>query len=88
MSLAEAQRVFKKPNQVSFFGIKLSDPSQADVVRQQIEAHMPQVSVSRASEFAEKTNDMQSFRSMTNALSFISILVGGIGMMNAMLMSV
>jgi ABC-type antimicrobial peptide transport system permease subunit len=88
MTLSEAQRVFKKPNQVSFYGIKLKDSSQADAVRQQIEAHMPQVSVSRSSEFGEKTNDMQSFRTMTDALSFIAILVGGIGMMNAMLMSV
>jgi len=88
ISLAEAQRVFKKPNQVSFYGVKLRDPSKADVVRQQIESRMPQVSVSASSEFGEKTNDMQSFRMMTNALSFISVLVGGVGMMNAMLMSV
>jgi ABC-type antimicrobial peptide transport system permease subunit len=88
ISLAEAQRVFKKPNQVGFYGIKLKDPAKADLVRQQIESRMPQVSVSASSEFGEKTNDMQSFRMMTNALSFISILVGGIGMMNAMLMSV
>ncbi len=88
ISLAEAQRVFKKPNQVSFYGIKLKDPAKAGLVRQQIESRMPQVSVSASSEFGEKTNDMQSFRMMTNALSFISILVGGIGMMNAMLMSV
>ena len=88
MSLPEAQRVFKKPNQVSFYGIKLSDPSQTETVRQQIELHYPQVSVTRSSEFGEKTNDMQSFRSMTDALSFVAILVGGVGMMNAMLMSV
>ncbi len=88
IALAEAQRVFKKPNQVSFYGIKLKDPAKANLVRQQIESRMPQVSVSTSSEFGEKTNDMQSFRMMTNALSFISILVGGVGMMNAMLMSV
>ncbi|MDE3091427.1 MAG: ABC transporter permease, partial [Chloroflexota bacterium] len=88
ISLTEAQRVFKKPNQVSFYGIKLKDPAKANLVRQQIESRMPQVSVSASSEFGEKTNDMQSFRMMTNALSFISVLVGGVGMMNAMLMSV
>jgi ABC-type antimicrobial peptide transport system permease subunit len=80
--------VFKKPNQVSFYGIKLRDPAKADLVRQQIESRMPQVTVSASTEFGEKMNDMQSFRMMTNALSFISILVGGVGMMNAMLMSV
>ncbi len=88
ISLDEAQRIFKKPNQVSFYGIKLKDPASAGSVRRQIEARMPQVSVSGSSEFGEKTNDMQTFRMMTNALSFISIIIGGVGMMNAMLMSV
>lgn len=88
ISLAEAQRLFKKPNQVSFYFVKLKDPSQADAVKQAIEARWQQVSVSRSTEFINKTNDMQSFRAMANALSFLSILVGGVGIMNAMLMSV
>jgi putative ABC transport system permease protein len=33
-------------------------------------------------------NDMKTFRSMSDALSFLSILIGGVGIMNAMLMSV
>ncbi|MGE5265707.1 MAG: ABC transporter permease [Acidobacteriota bacterium] len=88
LTLPEAQRLFKKPNQVSAYGLKMRDPGQAEVVRRQIESRFPQVSVSRSTEFAEKSNDMNSFRAMTNALSFISILVGGVGMMNALLMSV
>ncbi|MCL5952327.1 MAG: ABC transporter permease [Chloroflexi bacterium] len=88
ISLQEAQRLFKKPNQVSMYGIKLKDPGQADSVKKQIESRFSQVSVSRSTEFAEKLNDMNTFRIMTNTLSFISILVGGVGMMNAMLMSV
>ncbi len=88
MALAEAQRVFKKPNQVSFYFIKLKDTRQADVVKHQVEAHWPQVSVSRSSEFADKTNDLRTFRSMTTALSFLAIVIGGVGIMNAMLMSV
>ncbi len=31
---------------------------------------------------------MQTFRGMANALSFLSVLIGGVGIMNAMLMSV
>ncbi|MCX7838699.1 MAG: ABC transporter permease [Anaerolineae bacterium] len=88
ISLAEAQRLFKKPNQVSFYFVKLKDPSQAEAVKQAIEARWSQVSVSRSTEFINKTNDMQSFRAMANALSFLSIFVGGVGIMNAMLMSV
>jgi ABC-type antimicrobial peptide transport system permease subunit len=88
IALSEAQRTFKKPNQVSFFMVKLKDTAKADLVRAQIEARWSQVSVSKSTEFAEKTNDMQSFRSMASALSFLSILIGGVGIMNAMLMSV
>ncbi len=88
MSLAEAQKIFKKPDQVSFFYVKLRDPSQAETVRRLIEARFPQVSVSKSTEYAEKTNDMRTFRAMADALSFISILIGGVGIMNAMLMSV
>jgi ABC-type antimicrobial peptide transport system permease subunit len=86
--LVETQRAFKKPNQVSFFMVKLKDPAKADRVRAQIEARWSQVAVSKSTEFAEKTNDMQTFRSMASALSFLSILIGGVGIMNAMLMSV
>ncbi len=88
MSLAEAQRIFKKPNQVNFYGVKLKDLTQADRVAQQIQSRYPQVSVSRSTEFAEKLNDMNTFRAMTDMLTLIAALVGGIGMMNAMLMSV
>jgi ABC-type antimicrobial peptide transport system permease subunit len=88
IALSETQRAFKKPNQVSFFMLKLKDTSKADLVRAQIEARWSQVAVSKSTEFAEKTNDMQTFRSMASALSFLSILIGGVGIMNAMLMSV
>lgn len=88
LALQEAQRLFKRPNQVSFFYIKLKDLNQADAVKRQIETRFPEVSVSKSTEFADKTNDMQTFRGMANALSFLSILIGGVGIMNAMLMSV
>ncbi len=88
IALSEAQALFKKPNQVSFYFVKLRDPSQADVVRQQVEARWKQVSVSKSTEYAEKMNDIQVFRTMAAALSFLSIVIGGVGIMNAMLMSV
>jgi ABC-type antimicrobial peptide transport system permease subunit len=88
ITLSEAQKLFKKPNQVSWFFIKLKVLSQAETVKRQVEAKFPEVTVTKSSEYADKTNDMQTFRSMTAALSFLSILIGGIGIMNAMLMSV
>jgi ABC-type antimicrobial peptide transport system permease subunit len=88
IALSEAQKIFKRPNQVSFYFVKLKDLSQADQVKQMIETRWPQVSVSKSTEYGEKTNDMKTFRSMADALSFLSILIGGVGIMNAMLMSV
>ncbi len=88
IALSEAQALVKRPNQVSFYFVKLKDPSQADVVRQQVEARWKQVSISKSTEYAEKINDIQSFRAMAAALSFLSVVIGGVGIMNAMLMSV
>jgi ABC-type antimicrobial peptide transport system permease subunit len=88
ISLAEAQNALKKPGQVSFYGIKLKDASKADLVRQQVEARWSQVSVSRSTEFAEKSNDIKTTRTIVSALTLIAMLVGGVGTMNTMLMSV
>ncbi len=88
IALSEAQALLKRPNQVTFFFVKLKDTRQADGVRAQIEARWKDVSVSKSTEYAEKTNDVQTFRVMANALSFLSVVIGGVGIMNAMLMSV
>jgi ABC-type antimicrobial peptide transport system permease subunit len=88
ITLAEAQSALKKPGQVSFYGIKLKDASKAELVRQQVESRWSQVSVSRSTEFAEKSNDIKSTRTVVSALTFIAMLVGGVGTMNTMLMSV
>lgn len=86
--LKEAQRLLQRPNQVSFYGIKLRDPFAADAVRRQVEARWPQVSVSRSTEFAEKSNDIQTTRSVVAVLTVIAMLVGGVATLNTMVMSV
>ncbi len=88
MALSEAQTLLKRPNQVTFFFVKLKDTTQIESLRAQIETRWKQVSVSKSTEYAEKTNDMQTFRAQASALSFVSVLIGGVGIMNAMLMSV
>ena len=46
------------------------------------------VSASLSGEFAEQMPDMQNMSAMLNGISFLAILVGGLGMMNTMLMAV
>jgi len=88
MSLRDAQALFGQPHKVSFLGVRLKDPRQADEVHHEIEARFPQVSISQASEFAEDVADLQYMHSSTWAIAFLALLVGGAGMMNTMMMSV
>ncbi|GMR09844.1 MAG: hypothetical protein BMS9Abin28_0664 [Anaerolineae bacterium] len=88
LTLAGAQKILKKTDQVSIFQVWLAPGADGEAVRQRIEAGIPDVGVLRASEVAENTEDIQVIGAMAWAIAFIAIVVGGLGMMNAILMSV
>lgn len=88
ISLRDAQALAGKPRQVSFYGIKLNDPQQAKIIQKQIEAAIPEVAVAPSSEFTESLPDMQNTYALMWAISGLAIIVGGVGMMNTMFMSV
>jgi ABC-type antimicrobial peptide transport system permease subunit len=86
--LRDAQEIFHKPRQVSFLGIALHDPSRAHEIAQQLEQAFPELMVAKTSELVERTNDLATTHALVNALVILTMLVGGIVMTNAMLMSV
>lgn len=88
ISLKDAQAVFKKPQQVSFFQLKLKQPERAEEIKKIVEARYPEAFAAKSAEFSESSQDVQTTRSMTWGLSLIALLVGGIGVMNTMIMSV
>jgi len=88
ITLRDAQAMTGKPRQVSMYGVKVVDPRQAESIQAQIEASLPGVAVSASSEFAENLPDLQATYVMVWAISGLAIVVGGIGMMNTMVMSV
>jgi ABC-type antimicrobial peptide transport system permease subunit len=88
VTLRDAQRLFGQPNKVSFLGIWLEDRAQAEPVIQQVEARFPEVDVSKASAFAEGVSDLEALEGMTWGISLMALIVGGLGMMNTMVMSV
>jgi ABC-type antimicrobial peptide transport system permease subunit len=88
MSLRDAQALTGKPRQVSMYGIKVIDPARAEAIQKQLEAALPEVSVSMASTFAENLPDMKSMNVMMWGIGLLAIVVGGISMMNTMIMSV
>jgi putative ABC transport system permease protein len=88
ISLREAQQLFKKPRQVGWYTIKLEDPKEADQMIAYLKANFPEISVSKTSELAEALPDFKTTQTMETAISVLAILVGGIGMMNTVFMSV
>ena len=86
--LEDAQRAFDKRRQVSYFKLKLSGPSYRDSVRAAIESRWDGLGVTRSGEANSQDEMLKMYRSMGWVLGIFAILVGGLGMMNAMLMSV
>jgi ABC-type antimicrobial peptide transport system permease subunit len=88
IDLREAQRLFGKPRQVSFYQIKVRDPRDVEFVRRAIEQRFPEVLASLSTEFAEHTNDMAQLDEYVSAIAAIALFVGGILVMNTMIMNV
>ena len=88
VSLSEAQDLFGQPSKVSFLGVVLEEPREAQSVEEAIEARFPELSMSQESEFAEDVADLEFLRGGTWAIAFLALLVGGAGMTNTMVMSV
>lgn len=88
VSLRDAQSFTGRPRQVSMLAVKLQDPSQAQSMVDQINREFPAVHASLATEFVQQMPDMKSSGAMLNSISILAILIGGVGMLNTMLMSV
>ena len=88
ITLADAQAIFKKPHQVTFFQVQVRNPESIDSVESRIKRLFEDVSVSRAEDVADKQQMVQSLKAMAWGISFIAILIGGLGMVNTMVMAV
>ncbi len=88
LTLRDAQTFTGRPRKVTMYGVKLRDPEQAQVVADRINQQFPGVYAALAGDFVEQLPDMKSMDGMMNGISLIAVLVGGIGVLNAMLMSV
>jgi ABC-type lipoprotein release transport system permease subunit len=88
VSLREAQTLAGKPHQVMWYLIKLREPERAEVVRDYLDANFPEIAVSLTSEVVEIMPDMRSMEEMVGQISFLAVIIGAVGMLNTMLMSV
>ncbi len=88
IDLRKLQELTGKPRQVQFYGIKLYDANRAEAVRDELRAEFPKVDFALTAEATESMSDMQVMEDMTAQISFLAIFIGGVGMLNTMLMSV
>ncbi|MEA3336197.1 MAG: FtsX-like permease family protein [Chloroflexota bacterium] len=88
MGMREVQLIFNRPRQVSYVLVDVHDASQVDYVQEAIQHRFDDVSVSLSSEFAQNTNDMQSMEAMTDVVVLFALLIGGVVILNTMMMTV
>jgi ABC-type antimicrobial peptide transport system permease subunit len=88
ITLRDAQRLAGRPHQVSMYGIKVGDPERIAEMLDYLDAHFPEIEVSLSSEFAESLPDMERMNTMIDQIVFMAVFLGGVGMLNTMLMSV
>jgi putative ABC transport system permease protein len=88
MSLSDAQRAFEKSRQVSYFNLKVSDPRKMDEIKKEIESRWSDLAATRSGEPTKQSEALNMYRSFGWFLGIFAVLVGGLGMMNATLMSV
>jgi ABC-type antimicrobial peptide transport system permease subunit len=88
ISLRDSQIAAGKPRKLMMLAVKLRDPSQASALVAKINRDFPEVYAALGGDFADQLPDMQKSKSMTTSISILAILLGGVGVLNTMLMVV
>jgi ABC-type lipoprotein release transport system permease subunit len=88
ISLREAQTLTGKNNQVMYYQIKLYDPKQAEAVCEELDASFPSIDFSLVADSVRSMSDFRVLQEMVGQISFLAVLLGGLGMLNTMVMSV
>ncbi len=87
-SLRDVQNFMGRPRKVGIFMVKANDPQRAQAIVDKINTEIPDAHASLTGEFAEEMPDMENVSAMLGSISFLAIFVGGVGVLNAMLMAV
>jgi len=88
IGLQEAQTLFGMPHQAQFYAISVRDPEQIEEVQRELQEEFPDIDFSLSSELAEDMSDLRVLQEMVEQISFLAIFIGGVGILNTMLMNV
>ena len=87
-TVGEAQDLANLHDQVSLFLVQLNAPERAEEVRRQLQDQFPELEILHSSQAGELTRWLKLMRPFAWSVGVIAALMGGLGMMNAVLMSV
>ena len=88
ISLQDAQALLQKHRLVSLYHIKLKDGTPVERLRKRVARRYPDLTLSTCSEFADKQQMVAMMKGFGLAVAALAVVVGGVGMMNTVLMSV
>jgi putative ABC transport system permease protein len=88
VTLHDGQAFAGRPRKVTMYAVNIHDPDQAGSVVQKINTRLPEAHAALAGEFVEQLPDMRNMDAMLNGISILAVLVGGVGVLNTMLMAV
>lgn len=88
ITLRDAQNFIGRPHKVSMYGVKLKNPEEGQRIVDKINNQIPAVHAALTGEFVEHMPDMKTIGGLLNGISTLAILVGGVGVLNTMLMAV
>jgi len=88
INLDEAQEIAKKTHKVNAFQIKVRNPERVDEVVTRMKQVFPDLAISKGSGNSAAQEWVGMVKAMAWGIAAIAIIVGGLGMMNTMIMSV
>jgi ABC-type antimicrobial peptide transport system permease subunit len=86
--LEDAQQISGKPRQVNAFLLKVRQDTDVERLQQRIEQRFDDVTATSSSDFGQQQEWLGYVRVFTWTVSMVAVLIGGVGVMNTMLMSV
>jgi ABC-type antimicrobial peptide transport system permease subunit len=86
--LEDAQNIAKHPHQVNAFLLKLRPGQDAEPVRRRIEQRFDDLTATVSSDLADNQMMLTWVEGFTWAVSFLAVVIGGVGVMNTVLMSI
>ncbi len=88
ISLRDAQAFAGRPRKVTILMVDVEDPRKTRTLVEEINQRFPEVHAAASGEFVDQMPDMENADGMLNGISILALIVGGLGVLNTMLMSI